>query len=265
MGIIEVDNLYFKYSDNYILKGTSMEIRKGCLTGILGPNGCGKSTLLKNILNYLKYDKGNIILDDKNLKSYNFQSLAKKVALVPQKSNIRSNFLVKDFILLGRMVHLESKWNGYTKKDTHKVNEVIDRLNLQNFVNRSILSLSGGEFQRVLLARALAQDPKILLMDEPTSNLDINYAVEIMNLSKQLAEENDLTVVVVLHDINLASTFCENLILMKNGQVYYSGKTEDIIQTEIIEEIYNFTPKIIKDENGKKFILPLTSKVKVVV
>ncbi len=264
MSIITVKNLHFKYSSSYTLKDTSLTIKKGVLTGILGPNGSGKSTLLKNILNYLKYDKGVISVNDIDLKKYTFTNLAKIMSFVPQKSNVRSNFLVRDFIILGRMVHLKSKWSGFSSHDKDVVSHIIKRLGLEKFEERSILSLSGGEFQRVLMARALAQEPDILLMDEPTASLDINYAVEIMRLAKELTKTHNLTVIAVLHDLNLASIFCEDLILMKDGQVKFSGKTQEIINTEVLEQVYDFSPKIIEDDSGTKFILPTENNMAVV-
>jgi len=253
---IKINNLNFDYGDKQILKNMKLEIKKGKLTGILGPNGCGKSTLLKNILGYIgKENENNIEILGKKSKNYTHKEKSRIMALVPQKSNLMSSMSVLDFVTVGRLPHLKNSWEGYSKKDIDFVNEILEKLGLKNFSSRIALSLSGGEFQMVLLARALIQEPKILLLDEPTSSLDLNHAMDLMSTVKKLVENLDITGVVVLHDLNLASIFCDEIVLMKTGKLVYKGIPKEVLTEKKIKEIYNLDCKVIYNE-GKPYVIP---------
>lgn len=254
---ILVKNLKFSYGEKETLKGVNVHIKKGKFTGILGPNGCGKSTFLKNILGYLQSSGGEVTINNKSRKELDKKQLAKLMSLVPQKSNLMATMSVEDFVLMGRLPHLKSSWDGYTKEDRELVNKNLKFLGLIKFKERIALSLSGGEFQRVLLARALTQAPEILLLDEPTSALDLNHAVELLNRVKNLVKEQSLTSVAVLHDLNLASMFCDELVIMKDGLVVYQGTPKEVLTEKILEEVYNLKSKIVKDENGNPYVIPL--------
>ncbi len=168
---INIKDLTFSYNNNPILNGVSLEIKKGQFTGILGPNGCGKTTLLKNILRYLSPEHGVIEVKDINIKEYKSKDLAKTLSFVPQKSSLTMPLTVKDVIYMGRVAHMKNSWVGFGKDDNEKVERVMKILKLEKFKDRSAFSLSGGEFQRVLLARALVQEPEILVKKTPTCNL----------------------------------------------------------------------------------------------
>ncbi|MBC2854887.1 ABC transporter ATP-binding protein [Cetobacterium sp. 2A] len=254
---IKIENLMFSYRDRQILKGIDIEIKKGKMVGILGPNGCGKSTFLKNILGYLTPDEGKIVFSDLLQSKLDRKEIAKLISLVPQKSNLMATMSVEDFVLMGRLPHLKSTWEGYSKYDKDFAKTNLEFLGLEKFKDRIALSLSGGEFQRVLLARALTQEPQILLLDEPTSALDLNHAVELLNRVKNLVEEKKLTSVIVLHDLNLASMFCDELIMMKEGKVVYQGAPKDVLTEENLKEVYNLKSKIIKDDKGNPHVIPL--------
>ncbi|MGL4642557.1 MAG: ABC transporter ATP-binding protein [Cetobacterium sp.] len=254
---IKVENLSFSYGDRAILKNLKVQIKKGKMTGILGPNGCGKSTFLKNILGYLTPNSGEIIFNGKDTAGLSKKDKAKLVSLVPQKSNLMTNMSVKDFVLMGRLPHLKSSWAGYTFDDKKKVEDNLNFLGLYKFSERVAVSLSGGEFQRVLLARALTQEPEILLLDEPTSALDLNHAVELLNKVKSLSLEKSLTSVAVLHDLNLAAMFCDELIMMKDGEIKFQGTPLEVLTEENLRAVYNLKSKVIKDENGIPYIIPL--------
>lgn len=254
---IAINGLNFSYTQKKILNNITLKIKKGKLTGILGPNGCGKSTLLKTIIGYLKIHQGEILIENIDKNNINKKNLSKIISLVPQKSNLMADMSVEDFVLLGRLPHLKSSWDGYTKYDRKLVSENLKSLNLDKFKDRVALSLSGGEFQRVLLARALTQMPKILLLDEPTSSLDLNHAMELLTSVKNLVDENGITSVAVLHDLNLASIFCDELIIMKEGEILYQGLPKDILTVDILKEVYNLRAKIIEDENGCPYVIPL--------
>jgi len=209
MDIINIEKLSFSYGDRQILKEIELKISDKKLTGILGPNGCGKSTLLKNILGYLKSHSGKIILKGKNSSDYSQKAKAKIISFVPQKSQLMSGMDVEEFVLMGRLPHLSNSWDGYSKHDKKTAEKYICQLDLEKFKKRKVVTLSGGEFQRVLLARALTQETEIVLLDEPTSALDLNHAVELMSRVKECVREKNITAVAVLHDLNLAAMFCD--------------------------------------------------------
>ncbi|MGL6066217.1 MAG: ABC transporter ATP-binding protein [Cetobacterium sp.] len=254
---IKIKELSFSYGEREILNALEVHIKKGKMTGILGPNGCGKSTFLKNILGYLSPNSGEVIFNGKNAIELSKKDKAKIISLVPQKSNLMTNMSVKDFVLMGRLPHLKSNWSGYSFGDLKKVEDNLRMLDLEKFSERVAVSLSGGEFQRVLLARALTQDPEILLLDEPTSALDLNHAVELLNKVKNLVLKKSLTSVAVLHDLNLAAMFCDELIMMKDGVIKFHGTPEEVLTESNLKEVYNLKSRVIKDENGIPYIIPL--------
>lgn len=246
---MEVKNLEFSFYKKEILKGLNLTAKRGEFIGILGPNGCGKSTLLKNILKIYKPKSGIITLKDKSLKEYSQKELSQILGFVPQKSQISMPLLVEDIILMGRYSHLKSSFYGYEKKDLEAVDEIMRLLNLENFRGRIAFTLSGGEFQRVILARALVGKPEMLLLDEPTSALDLNYAVNILKICKAIVKKQNIACVVVLHDLNLASFFCDKIMFLKDGKVAYSGTAKELFTKEILNEIYSLKCEILEHEN----------------
>lgn len=233
-----------------------MSIEPEKLTGILGPNGCGKSTLLQNVLGFLKSESGYIELLNEDTKDLSQKNKAKKMSFVPQKSKLSAPINVKEFALLGRLPHLKNAWEGYSKEDYTITDEVIDKMRLGNFAQRMALTLSGGEFQMVLLARALVQKTKIMLLDEPTSALDLNHAVAIMKKIKKEIINNNITALMVLHDLNLASLFCDRLIMMKDGKVFTEGTPKEVITKENLMEVYHLETNIHHLENGSPYVIP---------
>ena len=174
---ISIENTTFSYglSEENLLDGINLNIEKGKFIGILGPNGCGKSTLLKVILKYLNPKEGIIKIENKELKEYTQSELAEILSFVPQKSSLTMPLTVEDVVYMGRVPYIKNRWTGFDREDREKVEKIMQMLKIDKFKNRVIFSLSGGEFQRVLLARALAQNTNIMLLDEPTSALDMNY------------------------------------------------------------------------------------------
>lgn len=255
---INIKDVRFSYGSKEVLKGVDAHIKKGKFTGILGPNGCGKTTLLKNVLGTLKRSSGTISLLGVDEHTLTQREKATKVSLVPQKSSLMSPMSVEDFVVMGRLPHLKNTWSGYSKNDYDISRDIMKKLDLDRFDKRVALSLSGGEFQRVLLARALTQEPEILLLDEPTSAMDLNHAVELMECVSELISEGDITAVAVLHDLNLASLFCDELIIMKDGVVMHSGTPSEVITKEILKEVYGLNAKVIEDDMGNPYVIPLT-------
>lgn len=260
--IIDIDNLSFSYGERQILDGISLSIEKNKLVGILGPNGCGKSTLLKNILGYLNSSSGNIKIYNRELKSYSQREKSKLISLVPQKSQLVSAISVEEFVLMGRLPHLKNSWTGYSKEDRYIAKTSLKSLELERFSNRIAPTLSGGEFQRVLLARAITQNTDIILLDEPTSALDLNHAIELMEKIKEIVLNEKKTAVAVLHDLNLASLFCDELVMLKNGKVFCKGTPKEVLTKDNLKEVYNLECEIIYDEDTLPYIIPKTKKIK---
>ena len=255
---LKVDELSFGYvKGKQILEQVSLSVGNREFLGILGPNGCGKSTLLKNIMNYFPPDSGTVILFNEEIYAMDRKKIAKKMSYVPQKSGMQMPLTVFETILMGRLPHLKSRWEGYSDTDYKIAEEVISGLKLEEFKNRITLSLSGGEFQKVLLARALVQNPEIILLDEPTSNLDMNHAVELMSLVKEMTINSDLSAVAVLHDLNLASLFCDIVLFIKNGKVKYIGKPQEVFKKEIIRNIYGIDVHIGYTDMGFPYVIPI--------
>jgi iron(III) dicitrate ABC transporter, ATP-binding protein FecE len=254
---ISIENASFSYGlgEENLLDKINLNIEKGKFIGILGPNGCGKSTLLKVILKYLNPKEGIIKIENKELKEYTQSELAEILSFVPQKSSLTMPLTVEDVVYMGRVPYIKNRWTGFDREDREKVEKIMQMLKIDKFKNRVIFSLSGGEFQRVLLARALAQNTNIMLLDEPTSALDMNYALEIMKLTSYFVQNESLTAVMVLHDLNLASMYCDSIILLKNGKIAYEGTPKELFRPEILEEIYGFNCEVIEN-NGFSYVIP---------
>ncbi|TDP88838.1 iron complex transport system ATP-binding protein [Halanaerobium saccharolyticum] len=235
--MLRTDKIKFSYAAEEILKGIDLEIEAGSFIGIIGPNASGKSTLLKNISSSLKSDSGTVYLDSKLLNDYSSIELARKMAVVPQNTEVNFNFNVYDIIMMGRHPY-QKRWSGVNEKDKKIVKEVMEVTDTLKLRSKSINELSGGERQRVIIARALAQKPDVLLLDEPTSSLDINYQGEIYDLLNYLNQELNLTIITVSHDLNLTAQYCEELILLKEGRIFAAGPAEEVLTEENIRQVY---------------------------
>ena len=258
--MLKTDNIKFSYTQEKILKGIDIEIKKGAFIGIIGPNASGKSTLLKNISKTLKADSGTVYLDHKLLNKYNSSELAKKMAVVPQNTEINFNFNVYDIIMMGRHPY-QKRWSRLSQKDKKIVKEVMELTDTLKLKNKLINELSGGEKQRVIIARALAQKPDILLLDEPTSSLDINYQGEIYDLLNHLNQEYNLTIITVSHDLNLTAQYCEELLLLKEGRIYASGSAEEVLTEKNIKAVYNAEVLIKTNPLSEKPFVSLVPEV----
>ncbi|MGM9971377.1 MAG: ABC transporter ATP-binding protein [Anaeroplasmataceae bacterium] len=240
---LKCENLKYEIDELEIIKGISLDIENKEFHTILGPNGCGKSTLLKMIYKILKPNQGAIYLDLKNIDDISIKNMAKNMAVVSQFNSLNFDSKVIDIVILGRTPHLKA----FSNENDADYKIAYDALNLVGMYDKryqSYSSLSGGEKQRVILARAITQQPSILLLDEPLNHLDIKYQLEILKIVSKL----NITVLAVLHDLSLASMFSDYIYLMKNGVIKYKGTPLDVINKETIKDIYDVDTKIYKDK-----------------
>ena len=245
-----VGGLAFEYKSKKVLKDVSFKIGKNEFISILGPNGVGKTTLLRCLNRILKPSRGNIILDDEDLFSLSREEIAREISYVSQKSE--SNRLTAfDAILMGRIPYVEWKIRA---SDIEKVHSIIRALNLEDLSLRYIDEMSGGELQKVCIARALVQEPNIILLDEPTSSLDLKNQQEILKLITEIIHSHNLSTIMTVHDINTALHFSDKILFLKGGIIYNAIKPEEVT-AEIIEEVYEVKVKIHQVE-GKKYIFP---------
>jgi iron complex transport system ATP-binding protein len=241
--MVEVNNISFAYrrTSRNVLEDISFAIQKNQCIAILGNNGAGKSTLLKCIDRICPAKKGAVLVDSKNVFNMKKNVVAQNIAYVPQM-NTSLNMTVFDLILLGRKPYI--KWDA-TSEDRQIVFDIIQKMKLNDFALRNVSELSGGELQKVMLARALAQEPKLLLLDEPTSNLDPRNQHEVLQIIKKIANEHDTCLAIVIHDLNLAIRYCDRFIFLKDSRIFSYGGLE-IITPENIEEVYRIHVHIIQ-------------------
>lgn len=248
--MIEVKNLSFHYKGCLeVLTGVSFNIEPGKFFAILGNNGVGKSTLLKCFNHILKPDSGEVLLDGENLLTQSGREVAKKVAFVSQ-SVPNTQMTVHDVVMLGRRPYMN--W-GFTEKDHMIVHDAMHRLDVEDMRGRFLNQLSGGEKQKVMLARALAQQPKVLLLDEPTSALDIQNQYQVLKMVRDICHSDNMIAVVVIHDLNLALRFCDRFLLLKDGQVYRHGD-RSILDSTALKEVYGVNAKVVEVE-GRHMVL----------
>ena len=237
MTLLQSENVSFRYHGPWVLRHVSFNVEKGSFVGILGPNGSGKSTLLKIMDGILTPREGRATMDGRDIGTMSRRDIARRAAVVPQDYTGIFTFTAREIVLMGRSPHLDP-WSFEGKRDHEIVSRVMAQTDTQGFADRSLDQLSGGERQRVLIARALAQEPRVMLLDEPTAFLDIRHQVEIMNLLKLLNKEEGLTVLAVTHDINLASLYCDRIILLNGGTIHAEGPPAEVMTADNIEAVY---------------------------
>ena len=219
------------------LQGVSLEVHAGDMAGIIGPNGSGKSTLLRTIARVLRPSRGCVLLDGADVLSWDTKQLARRLGVVAQESPITFEFTALEIVLMGRAPYL-GRMQAESEADLAVARQVMEQTDCWQVAQRPITQLSGGEKQRVIIARALAQQPEILLLDEPTTALDINHQVEILDIIARLNRSEGVTTLLVMHDLNLASQYCDYLVVLKEGRVSAVGTPEEVITTETISAVY---------------------------
>lgn len=237
--VLEVIGLTCGYDRRFFLKDITFNVEGGEFLGIIGPNGSGKTTLLRAMTKVLRPEKGEVILEEKDLDRYGYKELAQRIAVVSQYTDsFGLNLTVREYVLLGRTPFRRQFQFLETKRDKEITQQALAVTGVLNLAQRPIAEISGGERQCVIIARALAQEPQLLLLDEPTTHLDIGHQVKILDLIRRLNKERHLTVIIVLHDLNLASEYCERLMLLKEGRIYRMGSPKEVLTYSIIEEVY---------------------------
>lgn len=246
---IEVNNLRVAYDDRIIINDLSLKIPKGKITMIIGANGCGKSTFLKTIARILPAKRGDIIINGTNIKKHAPKELAKQMAVLPQSPSVPNGLLVKELVSYGRFPY-QTPMGGLKEEDMEMVDWALESTNMSEFANRPIEALSGGQRQRAWISMALAQGTDILLLDEPTTYLDMSHQLEILKLLKELNEKNGTTIVIVLHELNNATKFADHLIGFKAGSVVFEGRPVDVVTNENLKKLYGIDAKLQLDETG---------------
>ena len=255
---IEAKDIEFGYTAKPLFDGLGVAVGDGEFVGLVGPNGSGKTTFLNLLTRVLKPSRGKIIIDGNDIESYSARALARKVAVVPQESTFIFPFSVAEVVLMGRAPHVDTILER--EEDFEIAAEAMRMTGVDHLAKRSVTRLSGGEKQGVLIARALAQRPSILLLDEPTAFLDIKHQVDIYDILVKLNRERGMTIIAVSHDLNLASHYCERVLVFKEGRLLFDGPPQEAITADTISDVYGAQVVVRTDsQTGRPFVLPIRS------
>jgi iron complex transport system ATP-binding protein len=251
--LLNASNVKFGYTaEKLLLNNFNFSLNKGDFAAIIGPSGAGKTTVFRILTGYSKLDSGTVTVKTKNIRKLHNIERSKIMAVVPQNVFSPMPYTVRQIVEMGRVASL-SKFRAFNRKDLDCVMKALECVKMESFVHKLFNNLSGGEKQRVMIAMALAQEPEILLLDEPTASLDISLRTHLMKLLRNLNRDKGITVLVISHDIQLAAGFCSRLILIKNGSIVMDGKVNEVLKTELINSVYECDVEIVK-LNGKTFI-----------
>lgn len=253
---IEVRDIEISFGDKIAIQNASIKIDEGKIVTIIGPNGSGKSTLIKAIARCVKFKKGSIFLDGIDINMLHSKEIAKKIAVLPQVKNVSSDITVETLVSYGRYPHM-----GFGKRLGKEDNEIIhwaiEKTGLLNLKDRNVMTLSGGEAQRSWIAMALAQKPKILILDEPTTYLDISYQLEVLELVKELNRTLGITVVMVLHDLNQAARYSDKIYVLMDGKICKYGKPSKVIHSDLLRDVFRIEANIFVDSvNSCPYFIP---------
>jgi len=244
--MLEARNLTVSYDHRIAVENVSLTLDAGEITAIIGPNGAGKSTLLRTLNGQIRQTSGSILIDGQPLERLNRRSISRRIAVVAQEAELRFPVTVLEFVLGGRFAWATNGgWGWETERDLQVAGAVLKETELSELSGRLMNELSGGERQRALMARALATEAPILLLDEPTANLDLSHQATLLSLVRSRCDRHQASALVVTHDINLASQFADYILLMKHGKTLHSGRPEEVLRPEILEEV--FAVKVLVD------------------
>ena len=253
---LSIKNLDLFYGDNQALKNINIDIKENKVTALIGPSGCGKSTLLKTLARLIKPISGDIVIDGKKVTLMPSKQLAKVLGLLPQSPVVPEGITVWDLVSRGRFPY-QTMLKSMSKEDFEAVEEALEIMGITDLANRCVDELSGGQRQRVWIAMALAQQTDILLLDEPTTYLDIAYQVEILDLLTDLNRRRNTTIVMVLHDINLSARYADYIFALRKGKLIKQGSPDEVITSELIDTVFGLDCEVIKDPvSNSPFIIP---------
>jgi len=251
---LKVKGISFNYDGIEACNGIDLEVEGGEIVSIIGPNGSGKTTILKCMAKILKPHMGVIYIDGKNLREISHKEAAKLLAYAPQNFTVNFPFTVFELVLMGRKPFI--KWHP-TVEDVKIVMEVLKLVGIENLADRRVDELSGGEKQKVMIANILAQKAHVLLLDEPTANLDIKHQLQTLSLIRKIAKERDVAVLMALHDLNLAARFSDKIVMLKNGKVVAAGQPSQVLTPKHIKIAYEVDVERVMTPSGEIFILPM--------
>lgn len=246
--MVEVQAVTKRFGNKNVVDNVSVHIQKHKITSFIGPNGAGKSTLLSMVSRLIKKDGGDVFYDGQEIGQYDSNDLAKKLSILKQSNHINIRLTVDDLVGFGRFPYSQGR---LTKEDKEKIDEAIQYMNLEDMRTKYLDQLSGGQKQRAFIAMILAQDTEYILLDEPLNNLDMKHSVQIMKVLRKLVDDLGKTIVLVLHDINFASCYSDYIVGLKDGKIVQEGPTDDIIQTDVLRQIYDMDITI-EEVNGRR-------------
>jgi len=252
--VYKVNNIKFSYNGTPIINNISLDIMEGEFLSLLGPNGAGKTTLIKILTGVIKDIEGDVYLYSRPIHHYRRREFASLVSFLPQNPEINLPFQVKDVVMMGRFPYIK-RFEMERPRDTEVVGYAMKLLNIDHLAKRHLVELSGGEVKRVFIAQAIAQESKILFLDEPTANLDINYQIEIFRILKDFNTRLNKTIILITHDINHAARFAKRIVLLRDGSVIKSGEPDRIITEDNLKFVFNSELKIEYDKKSKPYIL----------
>ena len=256
MSDLLIRDVSFSYSDSFALHHINLKVGDAERIALLGPNGSGKTTILRLAAGVLTPKEGEILLGERNIKKLSRREVAQRVAVVPQYFHMPFAFSVEEVVMLGRTPFVKT-FTGETERDYQAAKHALELTNTENLKTRFFNELSGGERQKVVLAMALAQQPKLLLLDEPTAHLDINHQVEILELVKNLNKEQGITVISAMHDLNLASLYFQRLLLLKEGCLFADGTPQEVLTPQLIGEVFSASVRVEPHPSGVPHIIVL--------
>lgn len=261
MGILEAKAVTIRIEKKEILRDVNLSIAEGKRTAIIGPNGSGKSTLLKALAGLSKCTAGQVLLETQDIHRIGKKKLAQKLAILPQGASAPPDLTVRELVDYGRFPH-RKWWSGVSGEDKTYVRAALKETGMEHFKDRLVSTLSGGERQRAWIAMALAQSPKVLLLDEPTTYLDIAHQLEVMQIISRFNEKNQISIVMVLHDINHAMHYADEVVVIKDGIIFASGAPKKVITVNMLENVFGVTADLFTNRRGISILSPTQLKEK---
>ncbi len=252
MAKLKLENYYTGYKNKIVIKNINLVVNQGEWLGVIGPNGSGKSTLIKGMLGIIKSFKGNIYLKDKDIKFFTNKRIAQNISFLPQQLNTNLNITVKELVALGRSPYKEFWEFDLNKNDLEKINQSLNFVDMYDLKDKLISQISGGQCQRAYLALALAQDTDILILDEPTNALDLKYQIKFLEIIRTLKVSRNISVITILHDLNLAARYSDKIVALKDGESIGYGSTNELINEKFIKNIFDIDVLISDTPYGKQ-------------